>query len=527
MTLDATIQTIPEIILRARDEHGSRPALSLRDPHRGFAWTFDELVAYAAGVARWLGERGVVHGDRVVLWGASEPAWAGAYYGCLMAGAVVVPLDFRGAPDFAARVVAKTRPKLQIVGPSQEPPDTAPMVRFADLPPPDLTLPTPRPSVTADDLAVIVFTSGTTGQPKGVMLTHGNIVTNARSCLEVVHAYPHYRLLSLLPLSHMFEQTVALCAALSGGASLVFLGSLRPDTIFEALGAERITCMTVVPQVLQLFMTAIEREVRNSGKEQAWTWLHRLAPYLPLAARRRLFAQVHAKLGGRLEWFASGGAYLDPRLWRKWENLGIKVVNAYGATEAGPAITANSLTHRNPHSIGRPLSCNRLRLAADGEIQVQGSNISPGYWEDIAATAATREGGWYCTGDLARQDAGGEVYLIGRKKNMIVLLSGENVYPEDIENLLVAEPGVRDAVVLGRPRPDGDIEVHAVLLADDPAQAQAAVKAVNHRLAIHQRVRGSTVWPDQDFPRTLTMKAKRAEIADRLAAGTGTASRAT
>ncbi|HLI26565.1 MAG TPA: AMP-binding protein [Chloroflexota bacterium] len=517
MALDPSVQTVPEIVLRARERFGALPAMTLRDPRRGFTWTYDELVAYAAGVARWLAAQGIGHGDRVILWGPSQPIWGGVYYGCLLVGAIVVPLDFRSAPDFVARVVAKTRPKLQIVGPTQQPASTVPAVRFADLPPLDPTLPTPRPLATPDDLAVVVFTSGTTGVPKGVMLTHRNIVSNVRAILEVVQSEPRYRLLSILPLSHMFEQTVGLNAVLSGGASLVYLGTLRPETIFEALGAERITCMLVVPQVLQLFMQAIEREVRRSGRERVWRWLHRVAPYLPLAARRRLFRPVHERLGGRLEWFASGGAYLDPRLWRKWENLGIKVINAYGTTEAAPAITANSLERRNPYSVGRPLSCNAVRIAEDQEILVRGPNITPGYWEDPAATAAAFRDGWYCTGDLGRLRAG-ELYLIGRKKNLIVLPSGENVYPEDIENLLLQEPSITDAVVLGLPRPDGDIEVHAVLLTEAPQEALAAVKRVNRKLALHQRVRGTTIWPDADFPRTLTMKPRRDDILARLRA---------
>jgi long-chain acyl-CoA synthetase len=194
------------------------------------------------------------------------------------------------------------------------------------------------------------------------------------------------------------------------------------------------------------------------------------------------------------------------------------VVQGYGATEASPAIAANSLERRNLQSIGKPLTCNEVRVAPDGEIQVRGANVTPGYWEDQAATEAAFEDGWYCTGDLARQDADGYLYLIGRKKNMIVLASGENVYPEDIETLLIRESGIRDAVVLGLTRPSGDVEVHAVILAADPAEAAAAVRAVNRRLGIHQRVRGSTLWPDEDFPRTLTHKPRRPEIETRLQA---------
>ncbi len=510
-------RTIPDIILQARAQYGARPAVALRDPARGFSWTYDELVAFAAGVARWLGSEGVAPGDRVIFWGPNEPAWAGAYFGALLAGAVVVPLDARSAPDFVERVVARTRPRLQLVGPAQEPPPAAPVVRFADLPPPDTGLPIPTPVPAEDDLAEIVFTSGTTGAPKGVMLTHRNVVTDVRAMWEFVPILPTYRLLSLLPLSHMFEQAVGLGAALSGGASIVYMGTLRPETIFEALGAEHITTVLAVPQVLQLFMNAIEREVRRSGRERVWRALHAIAPGLPFALRRRLFRQVHERLGGHFLFFVCGGAYLDPRLARKWENLGIIVVQGYGATEAAPAIAANTLARRNLRSIGKPLTCNRVRLAPDGEIRVQGDNVTPGYWEDPVATAAAFEDGWYCTGDLARQDHEGYLYLIGRKTNMIVLASGENVYPEDIETLLAQQPGIRDAVVLGIQRAGAEVEVHAVLVADDAAQAAAGIRAVNRRLGIHQRVRGHTLWPDEDFPRTLTLKPRRVEIEARLA----------
>ncbi|HZS00878.1 MAG TPA: AMP-binding protein [Chloroflexota bacterium] len=518
MVLDASVRTIPEILLQARARYGARPAVALRDPRRGFSWTYDDLVAFAAGVAHSLVSQGVKAGDRVVIWGPNEPAWAGAYFGSLLAGAVLVPLDARTAPDFVARVVEKTRPALQMLGPSQEPAPGVPVVRFADLPPPDRSRPVPTPVPSEDDLAEVVFTSGTTGTPKGVMLTHRNVVSDVRSMSEVVEVLPTYRLLSLLPLSHMFEQAVGLGVALGGGASIVYMGTLRPDTIFAALGEEHITCILAVPQVLQLFMSAIEREVRRSGRERGWRLLHAVAPRLPLGWRRRLFRPVHERLGGRFLFFVCGGAYLDPALAQKWENLGIKVVQGYGITECSPCVAANSLEERNLRSVGRPISCNQVRLASDGEIQVKGSNVTPGYWEDPAATAAAFLDGWYCTGDLARQDAAGWLYFIGRKKNVIVLPSGENVYPEDLETLLGQQPGIRDAVVLGLERPDGDVEVHAVLLANDAGSAAAAVKAVNRQVNIHQRVRGSTLWPDEDFPRTLTLKARRADIEARLRA---------
>jgi long-subunit acyl-CoA synthetase (AMP-forming) len=157
-----------------------------------------------------------------------------------------------------------------------------------------------------------------------------------------------------------------------------------------------------------------------------------------------------------------------------------------------------------------------VRLAADGEIQVRGPNVTPGYWEDPLATAAAFEDGWYRTGDLARQDAEGYLYLIGRKKNLIVLANGQNVYPEDVEAALRLHPAVKDAVVVGLKRARADVNVHAVLVMHDPERAEEAVKAANKRLGAHQQVRGHSLWPEDDFPRTLTMKPRRPVIEEQL-----------
>jgi long-chain acyl-CoA synthetase len=518
MSVATNARTIPDILLEARRHYADRPAVTLRDPERGLTWTYDQLVAAAAGVARHLHEQGVGRGDRVVLWGANEPAWAAAYFGALMVGAVIVPLDARCSADFAERVFARTEPRLQILGASQEDHPRVPLLRFANLPAGDGPGAVPAGVAAAEDLAEIVFTSGTTGNPKGVMLTHRNIVANVRAMFERLPILSTYRFLSLLPLSHMFEQAVGLGLVLSGGASIVYLGSLRPDAIFEALRAERITSLVAVPQVLQLYIGAIQREVQRAAGPSAWEALQQRAAALPFEARRAVFQDVHERLGNSLTFFVVGGTRLEPALGQLWENLGVKVLSGYGVTEASPTVSASSLEHRNLASMGRPLSCNEVRLAPDGEVQLRGENVSPGYWEDPAATEAAFEDGWYCTGDLARQDADGYLYFIGRKKNVIVLLSGENVYPEDVENLLVLAPAIRDAVVLGLERAGGEVEVHAVLLTDDASAATAAVREINRRLATHQRVRGSSIWPEDDFPRTLTLKARRLEILERVLA---------
>jgi long-chain acyl-CoA synthetase len=438
-----------------------------------------------------------------------------------MLGAIVVPFDVRAAEGFLQRVEAKTEPKLVIAGRAQQ--GGAALAH-----PPYLTLddlvaearahePAGNlPELSPDDVAVLMYTSGTTGDPKGVILTHGNVASNLTAVPEIIVIQPYFRLLSLLPLSHIFEQVIGLMVPMLGGASVVYVDTLRPDVIFQAMEEERITMMICVPQLLQLFMNGIEREVRRQGKERVWNALHAVAGRLPFGLRRRLFPQVHKRLGGHFEFFVSGGAYLAPALAQRWEDMGIKVLQGYGLTENSPIVSANSLDRRRLDSIGRVVSNVELELADDGEILIRGPSVFKGYWQDPAATAAAFEDGWYHTGDMARRDAGGWLYFTGRKKNVIVLANGFNVHAEDVENALRATGLITDAVVVAGSDAAGDPEVHAILAMEDPSQAEAAVRQANRALAPHQQIRSHTVWPDPDFPRTHTLKVRRPAVEARF-----------
>ena len=247
-------------------------------------------------------------------------------------------------------------------------------------------------SIEPDDLAEIMFTSGTTGDPKGVELTHRNIVSNAQETIQTFPGSPSDRLLSLLPLSHMLEQTGGMLVPLLYGSRIVYPISRQPSFIFKALQENRITVLLLVPQVLQLFMAGIERQVELQGKSRVWQAMHRIAPRLPMGARRRLFGSVHRRMGGNMRCFLTGAAYLEPGLAEKWENLGVPILEGYGATEASPAITFNSMDRRVHGSVGRALPGQEIRIAEDGEILTRGPNVTPGYWQNEAATASAFEG---------------------------------------------------------------------------------------------------------------------------------------
>ncbi|HEY3109219.1 MAG TPA: AMP-binding protein [Chloroflexota bacterium] len=515
------METIVELLREKAAQYPANRCLTYRHDGQREQYSYVELLEQSLRAASLLRARGIERGDRIVIWGPNRPEWVFAYFGALLLGAIVVPFDTRAQESFLERIEGKTGPKLVVAGRTQQesamlphPPflrlDT--LVEEAGALPPASDL----PALGADDIAVLMYTSGTTGDPKGVILSHGNVTTNLLAVPEIIEIEPYFRVLSLLPLSHILEQVIGLHVLLTGGGSIVYIDTLRPATIFEAIAAEEITMMICVPQLLQLFMNGIEREVRRQGKERIWGLLHAVAGRLPFGLRRRLFPTIHRRLGGRFEFFVSGGAYLPPALAQRWENMGIKVLQGYGLTEASPIVSANSLARRKLDSIGRQVSCVELRLAEDGEFLIRGPSVFKGYWQDPEATAEAFADGWYHTGDLGRRDEEGYLYYTGRKKNVIVLANGMNVHAEDVENALRATDLIVDAVVVAVEGADGAPEVHALLAMEDPSKADEVVRIANRTLAPHQQIRGQTVWPDPDFPRTHTLKVRRPEVERRM-----------
>ena len=516
------MQTLVDLLKESAERYGDSTALAITPGFRQQRWSYERLWDLSGRVAAFLAQRGLEKGDRAIIWSVNRPEWVAAFFGCMRAGVVAVPLDVRTAPDFVERVVEYTTPKLAFL--SRQTPDgplngAVPVALLDDLE--ELVASADPgagpPDVAADDLAEVMFTSGTTGDPKGVMLTQGNILSNVLGAVGAVPIRPSDRLLSLMPLSHMLEQTGGLLVPLSGGATVVYPVSRQPTVIFKTLRANRVTNVVLVPQALQLFMNGIERQVSARGKDRQWRLLQGVASKLPMAMRRLLFRPVHKQLGGHVRFFMSGGAYLDPELQRKWGTLGIRVMQGYGTTETSPVITTNSLDQQRPGSVGRVLDGQEVRIADDGEVLTRGPNVTQGYWRNEAATEAAFEDSWYKTGDLGFLDDDGFLFLKGRKKDLIVLANGQNVYPEDIETALGKQPGVREGVVLAIPSGDSSVEVHAALLLDDDANADDAVLAANAVLADHQRIQGFTVWPEEDLPRTHTLKVKKQIVLDHAA----------
>ncbi len=510
--------TLLHILEHSVARYGSQMALvEPTDDNTLSSFSYQALQERIYGFAGFLQQQQMTKGMQLMIWSASRVDWLVAYFAALLLGMVVVPVDVNTKEDFLERIVATTDIKFLVTTHKQYVTLQRSSLTFIDidaLPAEELNCAT-LPVIDEQDLAQIIFTSGTTGSPKGVMLSHNNIASNALAALEVVPIHQSDRALSILPLSHMFELTIEI-AILSKGASIVYARSLVPDTLLRLFATQHATCMVLVPQALQLFMAGIEREVRRQGRERQWEWLHKIAARLPFGLRRYLFATVQNRFGGHFRFFVSGGAYLPPPLAQRWEEMGFRVIQGYGTTECSPVVSANPPYEHHLASVGKPLPGVSVKIADDGEILVYGPNVALGYWKNAEATALSFKDGWYYTGDLGYIDAHGDLHLKGRKKNMIVLANGMNIYAEDVENVLTTIDSVKEAVVLGVVKQNQGPEVHAVLLLSDPARARAVVRQANKQLAPHQQIRGFTIWPDDDFPRTHTLKVKKPEVQAKL-----------
>ena len=552
---DATrLDSVVDVLDEAAERYGDAEALALMgDDGARESWSFLELRRRSELAAwRLRHDLGLAPGDRLLTLSPSAPQLPAVYFGAMRAGVIFVPLDLRMTAEAMGRIADRSGARALAHGTGRDAPRPQD-VGLGHLPArstEELAAPAPSPAEekawltevrgwlkpTRQDTFEVVFTSGTTGRPKGVIVTHGTVLASLQGAELIIEPQEH-RVVSLLPLSHLLEQFAGLYYALLVGAASLYVRSRNPRVIFEAIRSHRVTTMVVVPQILELFWGAITREVERRGRRRAFDTLRAVARRLPYSVRRGIFRSVHGQFGGGLNLFISSGAFLPPALQQAWEDLGVVVMQGYGATETGVATCTTKRDH-GIGTVGRSIPPNEVKLAEDGEILVRGPGVFPGYWEDPEATrAAFDEDGYYRTGDVGRWDENGHLVLSGRKKNLIVLPNGFNVFPEDIENALHIA-GIRDAVILetspGRieavvlagegpaaPRPaDGQRDVREPAPTVDPSPApalgeaetariEAAIKAANRELGIHQRVEGWRVWPEADFPRTHTLKVKR------------------
>ncbi|HUQ41149.1 MAG TPA: AMP-binding protein [Candidatus Limnocylindrales bacterium] len=525
-----TMLTLNDIVEASAAKFGNKPALIIKPGFRTRTWSYRDLSEVVPRIARHLAESGLRKGDRVITFGVNRPEYGIAMLAALRAGAIVVPLDVNSTTEFVKKISERTRATAVLV--TQQ---TKERAASLGLPLHEMELlpdksrgkdPLPKADVGPDDLAEIVFTSGTTGEPKGTMLSHNNILSNALAAMDIFPIGPKQRLLSFIPLSHMFEQLAGFWLLLIAGASVVYPTSRQPAVIRRTFKERKVSMILITPAAVRSLLLAIERKAEADGKGPLFEKLRRIARRLPMALRRILFISVHRAFGGRFRYIVSGGAALDPALGEAWRELGVEVLQGYGLSETAPALTFNRLDKNRFGSVGVPLPGVEVRLADDGEVLARGPNIFKGYWENEEATRAALEGGWFHTGDLGTIDADGFLWLHGRKKDMIALPDGLKVYPEDIENVLAADPRIDAlatpqrptlAIAIGLERPDEPVHVHAVFVEPrDPDVIAAIVRDANTKLSGSQQIRGWSIWPDAEFPTTPTQKVKKREVIEKI-----------
>jgi long-chain acyl-CoA synthetase len=521
-----------ETLLDFFEDFATRPDTFLvhDDGYRVREVSYAETARLARGFAARLVGAGVRPDDKVVVWSENRDEWVVGLWGCLLAGAVVVPVDYRASADLLQRVSRIVDARIVLVG--QEvtaPADVSGAVwKLADVVSREgVDAVVARPPIQASSLAEIIFTSGATADPKGVTITHRNILANIVPIEREIAKYRRYlrlvhpiRILNLLPLSHLFGQSMATFIPPMLSGTVVFSHGYSPVEIIRQIRTRRISVLVVVPKVLDVLRDHVQRLDPTTADPDPLAGRH-------WARRWWRYRNVHRMFGWKFWAIVCGAAPLDPDLEAFWRKLGFLVVQGYGLTETAPIVTLNHPLRSSKGTVGRPIGGVEVRIAEDGEILVRGENVTQGYYRPAgAATAPVLEAeaafadGWFHTGDIGELDATGRLVIKGRKKEMIVTPQGLNVFPEDVERVLLAQPGVKEAGVVGL-TVDGEERIHAVLVIEAGADKDAIIGGANSKLEDHQRVWSASTWPVGSLPRTEgTKKLKRREL-QRWASGAG------
>jgi long-chain acyl-CoA synthetase len=492
--------------------------------YRSRTYSYVEVARAAEAFTVRLRAANVRKGDRVIFWSENRPEWVVAFWGCLLAGIVVVPIDYQASADFLHRVQQIVQPRVILIGDEISLPsfDKGTFVwRLADLEWSvglsfDAT--DKRPDHTRDDVAEIIFTSGATAEPKGVVITHRNLLANivpiereAVKFRKYLRPFFPLRFLNLPPLSHLFGQAMAIFIPPMLLGTVVFMRGYNPYEIIRQIRKRRISIMVCVPKILHVlreYVVHLEPSVEkipDRKRHIAWRWLGHW--------------KIHRLFGLKFWSFVVGAAPLESELEEFWSRLGFLVIQGYGLTETAPVISFNHPFDTHRGSVGKIIPGVDVKIAPDGEILVRGETVTSGYYQAAAETAEALKDGWLHTGDIGAFDEQGRLYIRGRKKEMIVTPEGLNVFPEDVERVLNAIPGVRESAVMGVTT-GGEERVHAVVVLErSSSESQSVIdpgdvmRLANGRLADHQKIRSLTAWPGDKLPRTEgTQKLKRREI---------------
>ena len=536
---DPSFATLSQLVATFA-KRGERPVIVAFHAEGVEELSYAALGERIAHVAHGLRARGIVPGQRVALWTANSPDWITAYFGIVTAGAVAVPLDHQSTADTVATAIAHAEVQIVITTAARSlelqplthlPADNFvrldgggprdwPALRAAPLGP---ELPVAQPN----EVASLLFTSGTTGTPKAVPLTHANLTANAIELKAAQLIGPTARVLVPLPLHHTYPFTVGLLLPLATGATVILPAGISGPEISRATNTAHATAMLAVPRLCTALWDSVASAVQARGRAARAAFRLLLATSVAvrrltgLHAGRWLFRSVHARLGSSLTLIGCGGAKLPAELTFNLEGLGWRVLTGYGLTETSPVLTFNRPAHTRLGSEGRPLPGIELRIAAPaageshGEIEAHGPSVFRGYWHNDTATAAAfTSDGWFKTGDLGRFDTGGYLYVVGRNKELIVLPDGKKLFPEPVEKIYAASPLIHELGIFEHK----GVLAALVVLEEKTVRERGAMRAASllreeventaARLPPYQRIRSYRVTRDP-LPRTQLGKLKR------------------
>jgi long-chain acyl-CoA synthetase len=544
------------------------PALELQRHDQIESCTYGELRRMAESVGRWITENGLERGARLALFADNHPRWVAAYLGTIAAGRVVVPLDTALHADQLAKLLqdsgasllfcdvkhlpvaqealASVQLKLLVIDPENLA-DEADKKFAGSLPQTFAAGPRDfRPAESQpDDLACLLYTSGTTADPKGVMLTHANFLGEVEAVFNWVDIGPGDALLGVLPMFHVLAQMANLLLPLVKGSRVVYLETLNTTELLRALQERGITAFAVVPQFFYLIHDRIFQELAKRGAATQKIFagllsLNRTLRKVGINGGRIFFGKVHQTFGEKMRYLVTGGSRFDPDIARDFRDLGIDVLQAYGLTETTAAVFANSPTNNVIGSVGQAMKGVEAKIVDPqppedggppvGEVALRGAVVMKGYWNRPDATAAVLRHGWFFTGDLGYFDSHNNLFLTGRKKEVIVLSNGKNVYPEEIEAHYLKSPFIKEIAVLGLEgkASEGGDRLHAVIVPNFDVLRQRKVvnakevirfdiEGLSQQIASTKRIGSYEIWQD-DLPRTTTRKIKRFEVEKRVKA---------
>ncbi len=504
---------LADLIKKSVSEYSNEIFIIERGLYRRKEFTYQDIYERATALCGLFFKKGIKKGDKIIIYLPNSADYASLLWACALSGVVAVPIDFNSNEDFVDIIYERVNAKINFCS----------LLRFKSKHNnyfveelskvySDSERYKVKEEIKENDIYEIVYTSGTTSLPKGVIITNKNLVSNIKSMKELVDfRLCNVNLLSLLPLSHMFEQNIGFFLVMNYGAKIIYLYSRKSNSIIETIEKENIKLIVSVP----LFLGLIKERIEDIAKEESK--LNSLDSHIdkyknyPLWFRKIIFYNVRKRLRN-LEYIIVGGAPLDLEIEEFLGGLGFKILQGYGLTESSPVLACNNLNYHKTGTVGKPLSKVQIKII-NGEIIAKGENIFSGYYEDNEATKEVLRDNWLYTGDIGEFDSNGFLKITGRKKNIILSPSGKKVYPEDVEKVLNSFKSIKDSVVVGL---DNGKKIVGFVLSDRNVDLDDLLKEANLKLSEYQYLNKIYRWPDKDFPRNSARKVIRINILKRF-----------